>query len=116
MKYTPQRFGMLHGALRQYYKLVAAAPSRAAEGQEVLNRIKRTFKLVVNGWNDINQDDRIQYPEECLAARLEMAERALTGELGHAQDQGDRDSDCVKELSTVYLPAALASEVDLVRQ
>ncbi len=115
MQYTPQRFGMLHGALRQYYKLVAAAPSRAAEGQEVLSRIKRTFKLVVNGWNGVNQDDRIQYPDECLAARLEMAERALTGELGHPKDLGDRDSDCVKELSTVYLPAALASEVDLVR-
>jgi len=116
MQYTPQRFGLLHGALRQYTKLVASEPARQAEKQEVLQRIKRMFKLVVNGWNDVNGDDRIQYPEECLAARLEMAERALTGELGQPQDLGDRDSDCVKELSTVFRPAALASEVDLVRQ
>jgi hypothetical protein len=45
-----------------------------------------------------------------------MGERALTGELGHLDDFGDRDKDCVREISTVSLPAALASEVDFVRE
>jgi hypothetical protein len=42
-----------------------------------------------------------------------MAERMLTGELGLPQDHGDRDSDCVKELSMRGLPAALAAELDI---
>jgi len=116
LQYTPARFGMLHGALRQYYKLVASQASRAPEGVEVLQRIKRTFKLVVNGWNDLNQDDRIQYPGECMDTGLEMGERALTGELGNPGDDGDREKDCIREISYVHLPAALGSELDLSRQ
>src|SRR5206468_3824611 len=88
MQFTPVRFGVVFGALRQYFKLVASAPSRKPEADQILARIKRLFKLVVNGWNDRNQDDSIQYPEECLDSRLQMGERALTGELGHMEDQG----------------------------
>jgi hypothetical protein len=116
MQYTPLRHGLLQGALRQYYKLVASSPGRSAEGAELLGRIKRSMKLVLNGWDDRNQDDRIQYPEECLGFGLEMAERALTGELGRFGDMGDRDEDCVREISDVKAPAALASEIDLRRQ
>jgi len=116
MQYTPQRFGLLHGALRQYYKLVASQASQGTEGALVLQRIKRTFKLVVNGWNDLNQDDRIQYPGECMDTGLEMGERALTGELGNPGDDGDREKDCIREISYVHLPAALGSELDLSRQ
>jgi hypothetical protein len=127
MQYTPARMGMLTGALRQYYKLVASVPARAAEGAELLQRLKRSHKLVLNGWNDLNQDDSIQYPQECLPARLEMGERYLTGELGHTVDNGDRDADCIRELSVprqagVFvdggsgLPAALGSELDLTRE
>ncbi len=112
MQYTPARFGMLWGALRQYYKLVA---SQNAEGPVVLQRIKRTFKRVVNGWNDLNQDDTIQYPGECMHTGIEMGERALTGELGNPGDDGDRERDCVREISYVGLPAALGSELDLSR-
>jgi hypothetical protein len=116
MAYTPIRFGMLQGALRQYYKLVAGGPGRAAEGTELLRRIARLYKLVLNGWDDFNQDDIIQYPDECLFGGLQMGERALTGELGHPVDKGDRDHDCIREISKVGLPAALGEELDLERK
>jgi hypothetical protein len=116
LRYTPLRHGLLQGALRQYYKLVASAPSRAAEGAELLQRIQRTNKLILNGWDDQNQDNAIQYPAECLGAGLQMGERALTGELGHFGDGHDRDHDCVFEISSVRRPAALAAELDLLLQ
>jgi hypothetical protein len=131
MQFTPIRFGLLSGALRQYYKLVASTPGNASGcGQPcdagelcagsgiyecpLLQQMKRMYKLVLNGWNDRNQDDKIQYPDECMGARMEMGERALTGELGHPDDT-DRDNDCVKDISAVNLPAALAAEVDISR-
>jgi hypothetical protein len=132
MQFTPIRFGLLSGALRQYYKLVASTPGNASGcGQPcdagelctgsgiyecpLLQQMKRMYKLVLNGWNDRNQDDTIQYPDECMGARMEMGERALTGELGHPDDT-DRDNDCVKDIAAVDLPAALAAQVDLARQ
>jgi hypothetical protein len=115
MQYTPIRFGLLEAALRQYYKLVASAPGHESEATQLLQQLKRSFKLVVNGWNDRNQDDMIQYPAECTGAGLQMGERALTGEFGYAADSGDRDRDCVKEISRVQLPAALGSELDISR-
>jgi hypothetical protein len=115
LRFTPIRFGLLEAALRQYYKLVASDPSRQAEGVRLLAELKRTFKLVVNGWNDQNQDDKVQYPDECTGAGMEFGERALTGELGHGADLGERDKDCVKEISKVRLPAALAAEIDIQR-
>jgi hypothetical protein len=114
MQYTPLRFGFLTGSLRQYYKLVASGPmEQQTVGVQLLAELKRSYKLIVNGWDDRNQDDAIQYPEECLATGMEMAERMLTGELGLPKDHGDRDLDCVKELSVRGLPAALAGEVDI---
>jgi hypothetical protein len=105
---------MLTGALRQYYKLVASSPlQQQTVGAQLLAELVRSYKLVVNGWDDRNQDNIIQYPEECLASGMEMAERMLTGELGLPKDHGDRDSDCVKELSVRGLPAALAGELDI---
>ena len=114
MQYTPIRFGMLTGAMRQYYKLVASSPlQQQTVGVQLLAELVRSYKLVINGWDDRNQDNVIQYPEECLASGMEMAERMLTGELGLPKDHGDRDSDCVKELSVRGLPAALAGELDI---
>jgi hypothetical protein len=116
MRYTPIRFALLEAALRQYYKLVASEPGRATEGIELLERLKRTFKLVVNGWNDQNQNDKVDWPSECTGTGLEMGERVLTGELGIYNDQGEHDKDCVKEISFVGLPAALAGEIEITRQ
>ncbi len=114
-QYTPLRYGLLTGALRQYYKLWASAPGRSAEGEKILGRIKRLMKLLLNGWDDVNQDDHIQYPDECLWAGLQLGERALTGELGLPGDKGDRDQDCVREISHMGLPAALGAELDVER-
>ncbi|MFT3774680.1 MAG: hypothetical protein QM820_55725 [Minicystis sp.] len=114
MTYTPRSFGTLHGALRQYYKLVASHPGHDDEGTAVLDRILRGMKLVVNGWNDENRDGLVQ-PEECMGGRLQMAERALTGEFSIAADNGDRDHDCVPDIATAQLPAALAAEVVIER-
>ena len=115
MLYTPIRFALLEAALRQYFKLVASASGRQTEGTALLQQLKRTFKLVVNGWNDQNQNDKVDYPAECIGSGLEMGERMLTGELGHYADQGERDKDCVKEISVVGLPAALGAELTIGR-
>jgi hypothetical protein len=114
MKYEPLGFAALHGALRQYWKLVASKPGQEAESQKVLDRVGRTMKIVVNGWNDTNADGTVQ-PEECLGARLQMAERALTGDFSIAADKGDRDRDCVPDIATAKLPAALAGEITIER-
>lgn len=113
--WTPRTFGWLHGALRQYYKLWASRPGHADEAQAVLDRVLRLMKLVVNGWDDANRDGVVQ-PSECLGGRLQMAERALTGEFSIAADQGDRDHDCVPDIATAKLPAALAAELVITRQ
>lgn len=115
MTYTPRQFGAVHGALRQYYKLVASKPGQEAVAKTILDRIVRGMKLVVNGWNDVNKDGIVQ-PEECLGGRLQMAERALTGEFSVAADKGDRDHDCVPDIATAGLPAALAAEIVIERK
>ena len=115
MKYTPVRFAMLQGAMRQYFKLVASSPERASEGQTLLWRLTRMNKLILNGWDDRNGDNVVTAPAECLSGRLQMGERVLTGEMGLVADDGDRDHDCVPEISVVGLPAALGAELDVTR-
>jgi hypothetical protein len=112
---TPLAFGTLQGALRQYWKLVANQPGNERLAAEILERVQRTNKLVANGWDDANGDNKVQYPQECTGSGLQMAERTLTGELSHAEDNGDRDHDCVLEISVVKLPAALAGTVEFSR-
>ncbi|MCU1282893.1 MAG: hypothetical protein JWM53_6439, partial [bacterium] len=97
--WTPLAHGTLQGALRQYWKLVARRPGNERIAAELLERVKRQNKLVLNGWDDANGDDIVQYPAECTGAGLQMGERALTGELARVEDRGDRDRDCVVEIS-----------------
>jgi hypothetical protein len=115
MEYTPANFGALEGALRQYFKLVASAPGKEEEAAAVLARVERSMKLVMNGWNDANKDGKVD-DGECLGGRLQMAERALTGELSVPADGGDRDKDCVPDIATAGLPAALAGKVVFTRK
>jgi hypothetical protein len=86
-------------------------------------------KLVLNGWDDRDGDRQVSWPTECVnvdasglpRGGLQMAERALTGELGIYQEQvvpgkmptytSDRESDCVPEIDDAQLPAALADSV-----
>ena len=106
----------MQGALRQYWKLVARRPGNERVAAELLAaRASGRTSSSLNGWDDANGDDVVQYPAECTGAGLQMGERALTGELARPADHGDRDRDCVPEISTVHRPAALGAELVLQR-
>jgi hypothetical protein len=78
------------------------------------DRIERVIKLYANGWDDMNGDQVIDSPQECLGGRLQMAEQALTGELGRdglGRPTADRDGDCVIELAHAQKASVQASEV-----
>lgn len=128
VEFSPLRFGMLQGALREAYLLVGDRPGNEALGAELEGRIGRLNKLVLNGWDDQNGDSRVDWPGECVLLRdgtpaggLEMAERALTGEIGSLETElapgdprtptSDRDQDCVPEVDDAELPAALARQI-----
>jgi hypothetical protein len=145
VSYTPRRFAILEAALRDMYELVGARPGHAALGQLLQDRLGRLIKLVLNGWDDLNGDAIVDYATECLTlgpapglgsgmapigrGGLQMAERALSGELGSRCDSidpnacadagfgatrlytPDREQDCVPEISAVQLPAALANQI-----
>ncbi|MBI5512439.1 MAG: hypothetical protein HY909_01650 [Deltaproteobacteria bacterium] len=118
--FTPVRFGLLQGSLREFLKLVAQRPGQLELAALVQSRLARINKLVLNGWDDRDGDDTVDWPEECALVEdnlprggLQMAERALTGETGleGMTPTADRDHDCVPEIDDAFLPAALASEL-----
>ena len=134
MTFTPRRFGILQGALRDTYELIALLPGNSTLASLVEDRVGRLDKLVLNGWDDRDQDQVIEWPDECAhvgtgpdgkplgLGGLQMAERVLSGESGSLSDtQGgdagprvpttDREHDCVPEVSAVGLPSALANSV-----
>ena len=78
--------------------------------------MQRTNKLVANGWDDANGDNNVQYPDECTGAGLQMAERALTGELSHARRQRRSRPRLRAEIRRRKLPAALAATLVLRRR
>jgi hypothetical protein len=123
--YTPLRFALLQSTLRDMYELVATRPGGEALVLPLEERIARLDKLVLNGWDDRDRDQRPTV-SECVRfdgvhvalGGLQMAERALTGETGRATDEAgvgppsiDRDADCVPEIDDARLPAALADAV-----
>ena len=77
-------------------------PADANLGRDVLEpRIARVNKLYLNGWDDLNGNQIVEKTSgagttgECLAARLQLGEQALTGELGSdafGQLSTDRDN------------------------
>ena len=133
--FTARRFGLLQGALRDTYELIAVLPGHQAMAALIEDRVARLDKLVLNGWDDRDQDGNIEWPAECARVTpgpdgkplarggLQMAERVLTGESGSlldtpdAGDGGprivttDRERDCVPEVSAAGLPAALADSI-----
>ncbi|MFT3693066.1 MAG: hypothetical protein QM831_07985 [Kofleriaceae bacterium] len=125
--YTPLRFALLQSTLRDMYELVATRPGGDALVLPLEDRIGRLDKLVLNGWDDRNFDQRVSV-DECIRydgvhialGGLQMAEKALTGDLGRATDEGsvgppsvDRDADCVPEIDDAHLPSALADSLTL---
>ncbi|MBV9949264.1 MAG: hypothetical protein JOZ69_20615 [Myxococcales bacterium] len=130
--FTPRRFGLLQASLRDTYELVAVLPGNAALAALIERRVARLNKLVLNGWDDRDEDQVTEWPSECAQlgtgpdgqplglGALQMAERVLTGESGSTTDSfdaatrvvaTDREHDCVPEISAVGLPSALASSV-----
>ncbi|HEY1550129.1 MAG TPA: hypothetical protein VGG28_20015, partial [Kofleriaceae bacterium] len=122
VQYTPLRFALLQSTLRDMYELVAAIAGGESRELVLEDRLARLDKLVLNGWDDRNDDQQV-YEPECVQydgihvprGGLQMAERALTGETGRATDEGsigppsiDRDTDCVPEVDDAQMPAALA--------
>jgi len=109
--FTPRRFGLLQGALRDMYELVGVDSGYEALGAQLLDRVARLNKLVLDGWDDRNQDEQVEWPDECVRyvttymgpgsgygvliggqgstlvmGGLQMAERTLTGEIGSFLD------------------------------
>jgi hypothetical protein len=130
--FTPRRFGLLQGALRDTYELIGLLPGKESLRQSIEDRVGRLNKLVLNGWDDRDGDQRIEWPNECAhlgkdpdgeplgLGGLQMAERTLTGETGSLSPASsdaprviatDRDHDCVPEISAAGLPAALANSL-----
>ena len=99
---TPERFAWLQSGLRETYKSLSVAGDPVLDRAVLEDRIERVNKLYLNGWDDLNGNQAIDRPGECLGAGLQMAEQALTGELGRdslGRPTGDRDGDCVMELA-----------------
>ena len=128
--FTPLRFGMLQASLRDMIELIGARPGQATLQAHLEERMGRLNKLVLNGWDDRNGDGVVDWPDECIQVKeglprggLQMAERALTGELGNLETElfpgdartvtSDREHDCVPEIDDAHLPSALADSLHL---
>jgi hypothetical protein len=131
LTFTPRRFGLLQAAMRDIYELVATLPGHEGLRMTLEERVGRLDTLVLNGWDDRDQDGRVRWPEECAQlgtgpdgrplglGGLQMAERTLTGDTGGVPDAvsgervraTDREHDCVPEISAVGLPSALAASI-----
>jgi hypothetical protein len=128
VEYTPLRFALLQSALRDMYELVAGRPGGETVEPGLESQVGRLNKLVLNGWDDRNQNQYVDWPDECVNVQaglprggLQMAERTLTGETGSLQEQlgpgvmrtptSDREHDCVPEIDDAHLPSALADSV-----
>jgi hypothetical protein len=108
------RFGWLQSALRETHKVLYVQGDPLLGRPALEDRIARVNKLFLNGWDDLDGDGHVEPKTECLPARLQMGEQALTGELG-LSDKGvstnDRDSDCVLEIDFVQTGSLLAGDV-----
>lgn len=116
--YTASRFGILQSALRQMYLHVGARPGNEPLRAALEQRIGRINKLLLNGWDDRNGNEKVDYPGECMhmsgelpLGGLQMGERWLTGEISLISDF---DHDCVPSLSWLTVPSTLATEIRIV--
>jgi hypothetical protein len=99
---TPSMFAWLQSSLRETYKALYIPGDPALDRSVLETRIARVNKLYLNGWDDLNGNQSVDYPQECLAGRMQLGEQALTGELGRnaeGQPVADRDHDCVLNIA-----------------
>jgi hypothetical protein len=111
---TPERYAWLQSSLRETYKTLYVVGDPVLDRSVLETRIARVGKLYLNGWDDLNGNQVIDKPQECLNGRMQMAEQALTGELGRdglGRPTADRDGDCVTELAHAEAASVQASEV-----
>lgn len=114
---TPERFAWLQQALRETYEALWIPDDALLDRGVLEDRIARTNKLFLNGWDDLDGNQVVDLSTECLEARMQMGEQALTGEIGTTnngvlqQSEPDRDSDCVKNIATAQVGSVLASQV-----
>jgi hypothetical protein len=114
---TPERFAWLQQALRETYEGIWIPGDPLLDRGFLEDRIQRVNKLYLNGWDDLNGDENIDDPQECLGARLQMGEQALTGEIGTENNgvpqpsEPDQDRDCVHNIADVKVGSLLASQV-----
>jgi hypothetical protein len=115
LTFTPRRFGILQGALRDTYELIAVLPGNASLASLIEDRVGRLDKLVLNGWDDRDLDTVVGYPQAATASApsvpgecayvgtgpdgkpmglggLQMAERVLSGESGSLADKPGGDA------------------------
>ena len=114
---TAERFAWLQQALRETYEALWVPGDALLDRTVLEDRIARTNKLFLNGWDDLNGDQSVQPTTECLAGRLQLGEQALTGELGTENNSfpmgsgADRDADCVQNIAAAHVGSVLAGQV-----
>lgn len=111
---SSERFGWLESALRETYKTLYVPGDPVLDRTVLEDRIERVIKLYLNGWDDLNGNQVIDAPGECLQGRLQLGEQALTGELGKdglGRAVADRDGDCVIEIAHAKSASVQASDV-----
>ena len=64
--FTPVRFALLQSTLRDAYELLAVRADGAALEPDLESRVARRNKLVLNGWDDANEDRNVDWPGECV--------------------------------------------------
>jgi hypothetical protein len=109
-----ERFAWLESALRETYKTLSVPGDPNLDRTVLEDRVERVIKLYLNGWDDLNGNQAIDQPQECLAGRMQLGEQALTGELGRdglGRPTPDRDGDCVIELAHAAQASVQASDV-----
>jgi hypothetical protein len=114
---TPERFAWLQQALREIYEGIWVPGDPLLDRGVLEGTIARVNKLYLNGWDDLNGNQTPDLPQECLAARMQMGEQALTGEIGVETNgvpepsEPDHDRDCVHNIADVKVGSLLASQV-----
>jgi hypothetical protein len=114
---TPEIFGWLQQALRETYEALWVPGDPLLDRGVLEGYVARVNKLYLNGWDDLNGNQVPDQPQECLAARMQMGEQALTGEIGTTNNgitqpsEPDHDHDCVHNIADVKVGSLLASQV-----